>query len=89
MTDDQLKQLIESNAKSIAALFDLMAIEREAISQTRLEQLSQDLVKTPEETTEIPSWRPVQMAVILIRQKLFRISILNQSIFSGSISSSN
>jgi hypothetical protein len=29
MTDDQLKQLIESNAKSIAALSDAMATEQE------------------------------------------------------------
>jgi len=28
MTDDQLKQLIESNAKSIAVLSDAMATER-------------------------------------------------------------
>jgi hypothetical protein len=32
MTDDQLKQLIESNPKSIAALSDAMATEREVIA---------------------------------------------------------
>ncbi len=47
MTDDQLKQLIESNAKSIAALSDAMATEREAIAADRAErgQLYQYLVR--------------------------------------------
>ena len=38
MTDDQLKQLIESNAKSIAVLSDAMATEREAIAADREER---------------------------------------------------
>ena len=38
MTDDQLKQLIESNAKSIAALSDAMATEREVIAAEREER---------------------------------------------------
>jgi len=38
MTDEQLKQLIESNAKSIAALSDAMATEREVIAADRKER---------------------------------------------------
>ena len=41
-------------------------IANRAIAQARLQQLSQDLGKAPEEITETPSWRPFQLAFILL-----------------------
>jgi hypothetical protein len=41
-------------------------VANRAIAQARLQQLSQDLGQPPAEITETPSWRPFQLAFILL-----------------------
>ena len=47
-------------------VLEAFQIANRAIAKARLQQLSQEEGKPPEEITEIPSWRPFQLAFILL-----------------------